>query len=804
MDLSMRWLADYVDCDMPIKEFVSGITLSGSKVECYEKEGEYLSNVVVGQVKQIERHPDSDHMFITQVDVGESELVQIVTGAQNVKKDDFVPVAKHKSTVLHEGKQVKITKGKLRGVASNGMLCSLGELGLTVHDFPYAIEDGIFILGDDCDKTVGKDIKEAIGFNDTKVEFEITSNRPDCMSVIGLARETAATFGKTLNVNKPEYKGVSGNINDVISVKIHNTQLCPRYMAAVVKNVKIEQSPRWLRERLRASGVRPINNFVDITNFVMLEYGHPMHAFDLRYVSGNSINIRNAQQGEKITTLDGIERELSSEMLVIADADKPVAVAGVMGGEYSGIMDDTTTVVFESACFDGASVRTTAKKLGMRTDASSRYEKGLDPHNCYDALMRACQLVEQLGAGEVLDTHIDEDFHDDTPKSVEFDSAWINRFLGTDIPEQKMIDYLTSLDFEVKDGRVYAPHFRIDIERPCDIAEEVARLYDYNNIPSTIIRGVAQAQRTPKQKFERSIRRAMFACGVNEIETFSFISPKFFDKINLPADSKLRNCVKISNPLGEDTSVMRTTILPSICETLARNSNYRNPECYIFELGNEYLPVEDEVLPAEPKRLGIGVYDTVSGFDFYDLKGMIENVLDRVGASSVTFERADADCGYDEFSAFHPGRVAIVKAAGTTVGIFGELHPKTLENYGLSMRAYAAKLDLPKIMENSDPQKVYKPLPKYPATTRDIAVVCDDEIPVAELEKAITKAVGAILEKVTLFDVYKGEQIEKGKKSVAYSISMRSHEGTLTDEQADKAMEKVLKELSAIGAELRA
>ena len=399
MDLSMRWLADYVDCDMPIKEFVSGITLSGSKVECFETEGDYLSNVVVGQVKEIERHPDSDHMFITQVDVGESELVQIVTGAQNVKKDDFVPVAKHKSTVLHEGKQVKITKGKLRGVASNGMLCSLGELGLTLHDFPYAIEDGIFILGDDCDKTIGKDIKEAIGFNDTKVEFEITSNRPDCMSVIGLARETAATFGKTLNVKKTEYKGVSGNINDVISVKIHNTQLCPRYMAAVVKNVKIEQSPRWLRERLRASGVRPINNFVDITNFVMLEYGHPMHAFDLRYVGGNAINIRNAQQGEKITTLDGVERELSSEMLVIADADKPVAVAGVMGGEYSGIMDDTTTVVFESACFDGASVRTTAKKLGMRIDASSRYEKGLDPHNCYDALMRACQLVEELGAG---------------------------------------------------------------------------------------------------------------------------------------------------------------------------------------------------------------------------------------------------------------------------------------------------------------------------------------------------------------------------------------------------------------------
>ncbi len=804
MDLSMRWLADYVDCEMPIKEFVSGITLSGSKVECYDVEGDYLSNVVVGQVKEIVRHPDSDHMFICQVDVGESELVQIVTGAQNVSKNDFVPVAKHKSTVLHEGKVVKITKGKLRGEASNGMLCSLGELGLTVHDFPYAIEDGIFILGDDCDKTVGKDIREAIGFNDTKVEFEITSNRPDCMSVIGLARETAATFGKKLNVKKPGYKGVSGDINDIISVKIHNTQLCPRYMAAVVKNVKIGQSPRWLRERLRASGVRPINNFVDITNFVMLEYGHPMHAFDLRYVEGNAINIRNAQQGEKITTLDGIERELSSEMLVIADANKPVAVAGVMGGEYSGIMEDTTTVVFESACFDGASVRTTAKKLGMRTDASSRYEKGLDPHNCYDALMRACQLVEELGAGEVLDTHIDEDFHDDTPKSVKFDPQWINGFLGTDISEQQMKDYLTSLEFEVKDGMVYSPHFRIDIERPCDIAEEVARLYDYNNIPSTIIRGVAQAQRTPAQKFERSVRRAMFSCGVNEIETFSFISSKYYDKICLPQDSKLRNCVTITNPLGEDTSVMRTTIIPSVCEVLARNSNYRNPECSVFELGNEYIPVEGEVLPKEPKRLGIGVYDTTGNFDFFSLKGIIENVLDRVGAKKVTFERADKDCGYDEFYAFHPGRCAVVKVNGVTVGIFGELHPRTLENYGLSTRAYVGKLDIPELMENSDPQKIYKPLPKFPATTRDISVVCDDLLPVAELEKAITKAVGPILEKVTLFDVYKGEQIEQGKKSVSYSISMRSHEGTLTDEQADKAMEKAVKELAAIGAERRA
>lgn len=803
MDLSMRWLADYVDCDMPIKDFVSGITLSGSKVECYEEEGEYLSNVVVGKVVSMERHPDSDHMFITQMDVGEDELVQIVTGAQNVNEGDFVPVAKHKSTVLHEGKQVKITKGKLRGVASNGMLCSLGELGLTVHDFPYAIEDGIFILGDDCDKTVGMDLKKAIGFDDTKVEFEITSNRPDCLSVIGLARETAATFGKELKVKKPEFKGIDGDINEMLKVKVHNTKLCPRYMAGIVKNVKIGPSPRWMRERLRASGVRPINNFVDITNYVMLEYGRPMHAFDSRYVEGRAINIRNAQQGEKITTLDGIERELSPEMLVIADANKPVAVAGVMGGEYSGIMDDTTEVVFESACFDGASVRTTAKKLGMRTDASARYEKGLDPHECYDALMRAFQLVEELGAGEVVRTIIDENYQNEEPAKVEFNAYWINNFLGTDIPEEDMIKTLESLDIKVENGMAVSPWFRIDLHCKADIAEEVARIYDYNNIPDTIIRGVAQAKRTPKQLFEKKIKSAMLAMGVNEIETFSFISPKYFDKINLPANSKLRNTVTIMNPLGEDTSVMRTTILPSILEVVARNYSYRNPECYTFELGNEYLPVEGEVLPNEPARLGIGIYDTTEKFDFYSLKGIVEGLLEKAGAEDVEFEKATAECSFKEYSAFHPGRVAIVKVKGEEVGIFGELHPKVMENYGIEPRVYAGKINVPELMELSTDVKTYKPLPKFPATTRDLSVVCDEDIPAAALEKTIRKSVGNILESVTLFDVYKGEQIAQGKKSVSYSISMRSLDGTLTDEQADKAMEKVLKELKAIGAELR-
>ena len=748
-------------------------------------------------------HPDSDHMVITQVDVGEEEPVQIVTGAQNVKEGDFVPVAKHKSTVLHDGKPVKITKGKLRGVVSNGMLCSLGELGLTVHDFPYAIEDGIFILGDDCDKTIGMDIKKAIGFDDTKVEFEITSNRPDCLSVIGLARETAATFNTKLNVKKPEFKGIDGNIDDIINVKIHNTDLCKRYMAGVVKNVKIGPSPRWMRERLRASGVRPINNFVDITNFVMLEYGHPMHAFDLRYVKGGSINVRNAKAGEKITTLDGIERDLSDEMLVIADAEKPVAVAGVMGGEYSGVMDDTTTVVFESACFDGASVRMTAKKLGLRTDASARYEKGLDPHDCYDALMRAFQLVEELGAGEVVKTIIDENYQDETPRTVEFNPQWINNFLGTDIPEKDMIDYLTRLDFKIEDGKVISPWYRIDILCKADVAEEVARIYGYNNIPSTIIRGVAQARRTPKQKFERLIQKSMLAMGVNEISTFSFISPKYLDKINLPENSKLRNAVKISNPLGEDTSIMRTSILPSICEVVARNYNYRNPECYVFEMGNEYLPVEGEQLPNEPCRLGIGVYDTTEKFDFYSIKGIVEELLKKVGAPEYEIERATEESSFDEYTAFHPGRVAVVKINGEEIGIFGELHPKVLETYGIDTRVYAGKINVPELMAVSSDEKIYTPLPKFPATTRDLSVVCDESIPVAELEKIIRKSVGNILEKVTLFDVYQGEQIQKGKKSVSYSISMRSHDGTLTDDQADKAMEKVLKGLKEIGAELR-
>ncbi len=805
MDLSMRWLSDYIDVsDLSIKEFCSGLTISGSKVERWETEGEEISKVVVGKLLSVVPHENSDHLVVCQVDVGHAgngEPIQIVTGASNVKAGDIVPVAMDGST-LPGG--VKIKKGKLRGVESNGMLCSLGELGLTTHDFPYAIADGIFIMQEEegcVPFELGMDIREAIGLNDTSVEFEITSNRPDCLSVIGLARETHATFDRPYTVKAPEYKGVEGDINSMLKVEIHNKELCPRYIAGVVKNVKIGPSPRWMRERLRASGVRPINNFVDITNYVMLEYGHPMHAFDIRYIKGNEINIRNAKQGETITTLDGVERTLTEKMLVIADAEKPVAVAGVMGGEYSGIMDDTVDVVFEAACFDGASVRTTAKALGMRTDASARFEKGIDAQNAYPALMRAFELVEMLGCGEVVNTIIDADYTDKTPKGVEFNPTWINNFLGTDISEDVMRSCLEKLDFKIENGMAYAPSVRIDIECKADVAEEVARIYGYNNIPKTIIRGVAAAELTEKQKFERRIMNAMTALGAYEITTYSFISPKYFDKIRLPEDSKLRNTVVITNPLGEDTSVMRTTLLPSMCEVLARNYNNRNASACLFEIGSEYLPCGKE-LPEEPVRLSVGMYG--GNRDFYDIKGIVDAMLKNVGVEDFEYTACTDTAVFAEASSFHPGRCAVITKDGKAIGIVGELHPEVLENYGIGVKAYAAKLNVTELLDMATAVKTYKPLPKFPATTRDLAIVCDESLPVAELEKAIKKAVGNILETVTLFDVYQGKQIAAGKKSVAYAISMRSHEGTLTDEQADAAVKRVLKELAALGAELRA
>ena len=795
MDISMKWLADYVDIDEPIKKFCYDMTMTGSKVEGYEEEGAKVTNTVVGRILSKSKHENADALFVCSVDIGREEPVQIVTNAKNVKEGDLVPVALDGAT-LPEG---KIKKGKIRGVESYGMFCGLDTLGLTLHDFPYADPEGVFVIEEDCKP--GDDIHAAIGLDDTTVEFEITSNRADCLSVLGIAREAAATFQKPFNYKKPEYKGVSEDINKYLSVNVENTDLCHRYIGGIVKNVKIQPSPRWMRERLRACGVRPINNLVDITNYVMLEYGQPMHAFDIRYLAGGKINIRNAHAGEKITTLDGVDRVLSPEMLVIADAEKPVAVAGVMGGEYSGIMDDTQTVVFESACFDGASVRRTAKKLGMRTDASARFEKGLDAHGCMPAILRAFELCELLGCGEPLNSVIDCDYNTRPQAVVPFDPDWTNAFLGTDIPAQDMVGYLEKIGFEVRDGNVYSPSFRIDIESKADIAEEIARFYGYNNIKGTIITGIANAKLTDRQKLERKVESACISMGLNQINTFSFISPKYYDKIRLPQNSSLRKSVVITNPLGEDTSVMRTTVLPSMCEVVARNYNYRNPEAALFEIGTEYIVTGEDTLPLEPVRLAVGMYG--NGTDFYSVKGVVEELLDTLGISEYEIEAAGEDCGFDEVSAFHPGRVAVAKVDGKPLAVFGELHPDVLETYGIGVRAYAAKVLITELLDIDIPEKTYKPLPKYPATTRDISLICGDEIPVALLEKLIKEAVGGILEKVTLFDVYKGEQIESGKKSVAFSVSMRSHDGTLTDEQADAAMKRVVKALSKINAEVR-
>lgn len=795
MNLSMKWLSDYIQEEIPVKEFCHCMTMSGSKVEGFETEGSSISKVVVGKILSIAPHENADALFVCQVEIGTEAPVQIVTNARNVKPGDLVPLALDGAT-LPEG---KIKKCKMRGVESFGMFCGLETLGLTVHDFPYADPDGVLVIQEPCQ--VGEDIHSALGLNDTSVEFEITSNRPDCLSVIGLAREAAATFHVPLHLHTPAFHANSESVSEQLSVEVQNTTLCPRYCAGMVKNVKIGPSPRWMRERLRASGVRPINNLVDITNYVMLEYGQPMHAFDLRYVQDAKITVRNAKDGEQITTLDGTERKLSPEMLVIADSEKPIAVAGVMGGEYSGIMEDTTTVVFESAYFEPTQVRLTAKKLGMRTDASARYEKGLDPNSTITVLSRAFELVEQLGAGEVVGGIIDVNNVGEPKPPVPFDANWINGFLGTSIPESDMIHYLNELHFKVEDGMVYAPSFRIDIECKADVAEEIARIYGYNNIPSTELQGLADARLTPAQIFNRQIEQSMVALGCYEIAAFSFVSPKYFDKIALPADSKLRKPLVITNPLGEDTSVMRTTALPSMLEILARNYNNRNESARLFEIGKEYLPTTPDQLPLEPARLTIGMYG--GNVDFYDLKGVIEALMVQLKISDCWYERCGEDCPFDEKSAFHPGRSAVLYAGDTPLGIFGELHPNVQNNYGIGVKTYAAKLNIPEMLEHAATEISYQPLPKYPATTRDLSLVCDDEIPVAQLEQAIRKAVGNILEKVTLFDVYKGQQIAQGKKSVSYSISMRSHDGTLTDEQADGAMKHVLKALKAMGAELR-
>ena len=583
---------------------------------------------------------------------------------------------------------------------------------------------------------------------------------------------------------------------------VENTQLCPRYIAGMVKNVKIGPSPRWMRERLRASGVRPINNLVDITNYVMLEYGQPMHAFDQRYVKDGKIVVRNAKDGETITTLDGQERQLSPEMLIIADAEKPIAVARVMGGEYSGIMDDTNTVIFESAYFEPVQVRRTAKKLGMRTDASARYEKGLDPDGCQRTLKRAMELVELLGAGESVAEFIEVDNRTAKPAEIPFDPDWINRFLGTEISREEMVKTLESLDIQVKGDVCVSPSFRIDLERPADIAEEVARIYGYNNIPSTVIRGVAEAQLTPQQQFLRKAEQTMVGLGYYGTLTYSFTSPKCFDRIGLPADSKLRKTITITNPLGEDTSIMRTTTLPCMLDVLATNYKNRNAAVALYEIGKEYLPTGPDILPNEPNRLTIGMYG--GDADFFALKGAVEALLKELRLPKCTYVRpSEAEGVFEECCALHPGRSAVILSDETPIGYLGELHPTVQKTYGIGTRTYVAKLLVQEMAEMAEAEVTYRPLPKFPAITRDLSLLCDDALPVGKMEEAIEQAAGKLLEEVTLFDVYKGDQIAAGKKSVSFSLRLRSHEGTLTDEQADAAMKRVLKALAAMDAVLR-
>ena len=785
MDLSMRWLKDYVDIgEVSMRDFSEAMSMSGSKVEGWKTEFDEVKNVVVGKILSVEKHPDSDHLVICQLDVGQEEPVQIVTGASNVHAGDIVPVALHKSE-LPNG--VKITKGKLRGVMSNGMLCSLGELGLTKGDFPYAIEDGIFLIEEDCQ--IGQDIASALGCNDTTVEFEITPNRPDCLSVIGLARH------KPLNLHQPEVKGCGGDIHDYLSVEVQNKELCQRYVARVVKNVKIGPSPRWMRERLRASGVRPIDNIVDITNYVMLEYGQPMHAFDIEYVKGHKIIVRNARTGETIQTLDGVDRTLSEEMLVIADEEKASAVAGVMGGENSGIHEGTHTVVFESACFKGSSVRVTAKKLGMRTESSSRFEKGLDPQNCLPAVMRACELVEQLGAGEVVDGVIDVDNSGYQPTVLHLDPVWINTFLGTDISREKMEEILKNLQFGIDGENIIVPSFRGDVQHKADVAEEIARFYGYNNIPTTTAKGNPEGGYSDYQQFERTVNQNMLAQGMYEIMTYSFVSPKEYDRIRLPKDDPKRESVVILNPLGEDTSIMRTNAIPSMMLILAKNYNNRNGAVSLYEIGNEYIPVAGEQLPDEVPNLILGMYG--EDRDFFTLKGVVENLFDTLG-----IEDYDVEACHDN-PTFHPGRCAVISKDGEEIGIIGEIHPLVCANYGINTRVYVGRLRMRKLYALQGAERKYHPLPKFPASTRDLALLCDDSLPVLTMEKAIKAAAGKILEKVELFDVYKGSQIADGKKSVAFNITMRASDRTLTDEEVGGAMNRILKALEELGAQIR-
>ena len=786
MKLNRKWInEDFVDLsNVSDKEFVETLTVFGQKVETWERMDADIKNVVVGKVLSMVRHPNSDHMFICQVDVGQEEPVQIVTGAQNVHEGDLVPAALHNSW-LPGG--VHITKGKLRGEVSNGMLCSFAELGLTQNDLPGVFADGIWILEPDAGKP-GDDINPIIGNDDTVVDFEITNNRPDCYSIIGLAREAAAAFGKPMKHHEPVVKGSdAGSIFEHLDVEVPATALCNRYSSRMVANVKIGPSPKWLRQRLRANGVRPINNIVDITNYVMLEYGQPMHAFDYRYVSSGKIVVREAKDGETLTTLDGSVRGLKAGMLVIADENKPIGLAGIMGGENSEIKDDTTMVVFESANFNGTSIRQTALALGMRTEASGKFEKNLDPMMTIPAVQRACELVELLECGDVLDGTIDIINYVPETRKLPLEPEKINHLLGTSIPKEDMVMYLNRLEIPVEDDTIIVPSFRPDLVRMVDIAEEVGRSYGYNEIPVTQFRTATHGGYSQEMKLEVKAGSLCRAMGYSEIITYSFTSPAVFDQIRIPADSPLRHALRIQNPLGEDTSIMRTIALPSMLEILGRNNAYHNKAAKLYEIAKIYLPVEGQPLPDEPKMLVFGSYGEKE--TFFKLKGELEAVFAGLRMKKVSYTAEKNNPSY------HPGRCASISIDGVEIGVMGQVHPLVAKSYGIDSEVYCAELSFTKMLGLRLPEPTFAPLPKYPTVSRDLALICDEALTVAQVEDVISASAGKLLRKIQLFDIYRGVGVPEGKKSMAFSLELRADDRTLTDSDSEKVVSNVLSAL---------
>ena len=818
MIVSLEWLKDYTDVNVSPEEFCDKMIMSGSNLETLELVGNDMSRVVVGKILKIEKHPDADKLVVCQIDVGDDEPVQIVTGATNVFEGAYVPVALHGSRIpgpLHgQPKQdggTKITKGKLRGVTSYGMLCSFGELGFEDKVIPVDQKDGIWIL--DKEYPVGADFADIMELKDAIIDFEITPNRPDCLSMIGMAREASATFGTKLDYPDTKCKHESGNAKDYIQVEV-KSPLCTRYVARVVKDVKVEPSPWWMQRRLIHAGMRPINNIVDITNFVMLEYGQPMHAFDIESIEGKKIIVDTASEGEKFTTLDGTERNLDAKMLMINDGVKPIAVAGVMGGLNSEIQSDTKTIVIESANFNANSVRTTSKRLVLRTEASGRYEKGIDPNLCEKAADRVCKLIEMIGAGTVVGGKVDIYPEVAEPRTVHARVSRINHVLGIDISRNQMVEYLESLEMVVKgdgdDMYVTAPTVRQDIEIEEDIVEEIARMYGYDNMPVTIPKGNNEAGQSYERDIKDLAREVMLGMGANEIQTYSFVSPKGVDNVRIAEDSWERAFVKILNPLGEETSVMRTILTPEMLEVMGRNYSRNLESMRAFEIGNTFMAnlIDDHQLPTESDDMSLGIYGP--GEDFFTLKGIIVTLLDKLGIRDVEFTAES------EYGVYHPGRCARIIAKhkvelenGPAVeevelGIMGEIHPDVAATYGIGTRAYAAELFFSTVTELADTEKVYAPLPKYPAMSRDIALVVDEDMTVGEIIDVIKESGTDILKKVKLFDIYRGKQVEEGKKSVAFALTYRHDDRTLTDEDVSKAHEKVLQALKdKLGINLR-